>query len=351
MILEFPKEKTEELKGFAIFLIFLGHLGIYHHLSAAYPSAQFLTRNFFYIAAWGAGLFLFISGFGIALSFKKNGFKDYFRKRFSKVYMPFLFLTICWIFLDKYFLNKSYSIKVIFLSLAGLNLNPQIVPTMWFVPFIFIWYFAFYVIFRLPLHHKVKLCTLFFVPIIIYKFQNLIEPNSATFIHYFLFPIGVVFGFSFNIWQESIKKNKKNTTIILIFSSVILFTIVLFIAYKTRPFLGFPFDLFYFIYFSLSSFSFSNIFFSIFVFNLSVLSILFKIKIEILRILGFLSYEIYLFERAIKKYFSFESVTHNFWAKGALYFALILLLSLCYKFILRKFRDFINVKYKMKLLQ
>ena len=279
---------------------------------------------------------------------KKNGTRHFIRKRVSKVYVPFLILTLCWLLLDRFLLNKSYPIDIILLTLAGLNLKSHIVPTMWFVPYIIIWYAAFYLIFSLPNNNIFKSCALFILPVMFYMIQDLFETTSATFIHHFLFPIGVLAGLSLDTLKKSINDNTQKAVTLLIVTS--FGSILLCFVYSLRPFYRFPFNFDFFIYFMFSVYSFSNIYFSILVFNSLILSALVDIKFETLRLLGLISYEVYLFERAVKKYITIGAISDNFWISGAVYFLIIVLLSITYKYVLNRLRKFLNHKTGVLLL-
>lgn len=73
------KEDTQILKELAISMVIVQHLGQVFHIVALNP-----------LGPIGVCIFLFISGYGLSCSYKKNGRNKYFSKRVLKVYIPYL---------------------------------------------------------------------------------------------------------------------------------------------------------------------------------------------------------------------------------------------------------------------
>ena len=73
------KEDTQLLKGLAIMMVIIQHIGQILHISVLNP-----------LGPIGVCLFLFISGYGLSFSYEKNGRSGYFVKRVLKVYIPYL---------------------------------------------------------------------------------------------------------------------------------------------------------------------------------------------------------------------------------------------------------------------
>lgn len=77
------KEDTQLLKGLAILMVIVEHLGQVLHIAALNP-----------LGPIGVCLFLFISGYGLSYSYEKNGRNGYLKKRVLKVYVPYLVSVI-----------------------------------------------------------------------------------------------------------------------------------------------------------------------------------------------------------------------------------------------------------------
>lgn len=97
------------------------------------------------------GVFLFFSGYGLYLSYKtKPGYlKTFFRKRFSKIVIPFYVCSLAFLIIDlltndtQGFLKADVSLKIKYLTGIVLFNNH-----MWYIVVIAILYLAFYLLFR-----------------------------------------------------------------------------------------------------------------------------------------------------------------------------------------------------------
>lgn len=123
------KEDTQILKGLAISMVIVEHLGQVLHISALNP-----------LGPIGVCLFLFISGYGLSCSYKKNGRNKYFSKRVLKVYIPYL-ASIVLFSIWSYVIGKTLTVKAIF-GYAILKELPQ--GSFWYLRLLFYWYVAFY---------------------------------------------------------------------------------------------------------------------------------------------------------------------------------------------------------------
>lgn len=125
-IISLDKTKTIFLKGLAILLVIIGHMG-------------YIYRG----GAWGASLFLMLSGYGIFQSYINDNNNKYFQKKIVKVYLPYLIVTV-FILLYNYIKNKI-TLKTIIFSVLGLDFGYICDKTMWFISFIFAEYIIFYI--------------------------------------------------------------------------------------------------------------------------------------------------------------------------------------------------------------
>lgn len=81
--LPFSKDYSMIGKGLAIAIVVYGHLGEFFHI-------RYLTP----LGGIGVAMFLILSGYGINESWKKNGYQDYWKKRFVSVYIPYLIIEV-----------------------------------------------------------------------------------------------------------------------------------------------------------------------------------------------------------------------------------------------------------------
>jgi len=294
------KSTTNNLKATAIILVILGHLG-------------FINKS----GAWGVGLFLIISGYGLTQSYIKSGIKGFFKKRILSVILPYSIVMLIWIFID-YLLGYKYNILNIVTSILGLNFKSRIDVTMWYIPFLILWYIIFFCIFILIKNNYYKIISMFiFSYIFHHKLYELFDSNVGVRLYTLLFPIGVLLGFLFskelNISEKSLKS---------ILGHIIIFSFILFYISINRSN-----D---YRYYTLSIIMFSIMIISIFM-------IVQDFESNILSFIGSISFELYLFEGVfINKYnFIFKFINNKFLELLA-YFALILILSCIYHIILKR---------------
>lgn len=95
----------------------------------------------------GVHLFLIVSGYGVYCSYENNGKSSYWKRRISSVYMPYLFSRLV-LFVLRLMIYKvnNYSWKRLLITLAGLDFNLNIDPTMWYI---FACYFIAWSIFKI----------------------------------------------------------------------------------------------------------------------------------------------------------------------------------------------------------
>ena len=139
----FPKSVTAELKGLAILMIILGHVGYFlvndHHF--LYPLS----------VAMGVGvdLFLFLSGFGLAISSlkKKLPLTPFYLKRFSRLLLPLWIMMLIYIPLDYFLLHRQYDTATIIQTALGwvkqADLFNDFNSPLWFLTLIVFYYIVY----------------------------------------------------------------------------------------------------------------------------------------------------------------------------------------------------------------
>lgn len=89
---------------------YLSILMLFHHL--ALQTNLFCFREFKHWGGIIVGNFLFISGYGLMASYKKQGnnyFDKFLKKRLLKIYIPFIVATIAFVSLSYLGLYKQYN--------------------------------------------------------------------------------------------------------------------------------------------------------------------------------------------------------------------------------------------------
>lgn len=123
------KDTTNVCKGFAIVIIMLAHI-----------SNLFNIRYMTPCGAWGVSIFLFLSGYGLELSYRKNGLKDFVKKRLLTAYLPFVVIEL--ITIVGYFSSID---NIALCVIKSLLLIEPIHPYGWYMQCLFIYYITFYI--------------------------------------------------------------------------------------------------------------------------------------------------------------------------------------------------------------
>lgn len=178
---------TSILKGVAIILVLMDHIGKQYNLSITRPSG-----------AIGVCLFLIASGFGLNESFKKNGRKQYIRKRLIRVMVPYWIVLITLTIF--YLINATFSLNIFAQNIFLIKLPDS---AYWYLRIIIFWYIAYFLISFT--HKKVKIFLLILATVI---FSMITLQNRLYVWQIFSFPLGVIISDNLEIIKRLfMKKN------------------------------------------------------------------------------------------------------------------------------------------------
>ncbi len=212
----FDPNLTNQIKGWAIQAVVFSHIGYF-----LINQHQFLQPISFF-AGVGVNLFLFLSGYGLAISALKKPLSPlrFYQKRLTKLYLPMWIGLIIFLLLDLWLLKLSYPSKTILESFIGYfptaNLFTNINSPLWFFSLILIYYITFPWLFwkRFPWIYPI---------IIIFGARWLLQqtpPDDFKNLdlyqtHYLAFPLGTLtaitlmnpyvhktYSFILNIWNK-----------------------------------------------------------------------------------------------------------------------------------------------------
>ncbi len=119
------RDCTTTIRGIAILIIIIGHVGV----------SGFDHRVFNPFGGIGVAMFLFLSGYGLTESYKKNGLGGFWRKKVLRIVIPYL----VWI--------PLYHI-IMRISPIGLPTQIQVIPRYWFIEYLVLAYVIFYFAFK-----------------------------------------------------------------------------------------------------------------------------------------------------------------------------------------------------------
>lgn len=310
-----PPHLSQELKGFAMLAIILAHIGYF-----LVSDHRFLFP-FSILAGVGVDLFLFLSGFGLALSAlrKKLPPKAFYLRHIPKLYIPFWIVLAVLFVADFLLLSNTYPWMYVLQSFAGFfphaNLFTDINSPLWYFTFILFFYLIFPILFlkqrpllsALLMYGAVKGIMFLHLPVL-----NNVE--HLYLLHTIAFPLGVAVA---GLYQRHTKERqyleeqiKKVSMWILIPSMMIL---------------GGIFS--YFAYFSGVGTSTQQYISLLLTLLLLILFILKPFRISLFYLLGIYSYELYLMHWPLMSRYDILYSHLPAWLATILYIPLLLGLS------------------------
>jgi peptidoglycan/LPS O-acetylase OafA/YrhL len=205
----FPASLTTELKGLAILMIVLSHIGYF-----LVSDTRFLWPLSI-AAGVGVDLFLFLSGFGLTASqIKKDlGVGQFYKKRLLKLFVPFWLALIAFFILDAIFIKSGYSWQYIVKSFFGIfpqaDLYNDINSPLWYFTFILGYYLLYPLVFFKKFPWLSAIVLYFIGYLVIY-----LQPASLDYIlhmyklHIIAFPLGILMAWIFTKLKnpESLEK-------------------------------------------------------------------------------------------------------------------------------------------------
>lgn len=198
----FPPAATTELKGLAILLVVLSHIGYF-----LVSDQRFLAplSNF---AGIGVDLFFILSGYGLTISALQRPLPilQFYRKRLFKIYLPVLIACLLLLGLDYFFLNLSYPLKLTAKNLLGFfpqaDLYQDLNSPLWYITPLLTYYLLFPLVFwrKYPLISAGILSALAWLFIRELPGLDLVSEGLVKMykLHFLSFPIGMVLAWLFN---------------------------------------------------------------------------------------------------------------------------------------------------------
>lgn len=143
----FPSSLTVELKGLAILMIVLSHIGYF-----LVNDHEFLWPLSI-MAGVGVNLFLFLSGYGLTASQLKTDLApgQFYKRRLPKLFLPFWLMFIVLLVLDFFVLRIDYSWQFISQAAVGIFTQADVYgdfnSPLWYFTLIFGYYLVYPLVF------------------------------------------------------------------------------------------------------------------------------------------------------------------------------------------------------------
>lgn len=290
----FPVSVTTELKGAAILMIVLSHIGYF-----LVTDHRFLWPLSI-MAGVGVNLFLFLSGFGLAVSqFNKNlSIWQFYKRRLLKLFTPFWLVLLVFFVLDFFILKIYYSWAFIGEAIIGFfkhaDLYQDFNSPLWYFTFIL----GYYLLFPLVFSKKFPWLSAIILYLAGY-FLIYLEPTKLDYVlhlykvHIFAFPLGVLAAWVVSKLkgQERLEKLSRGVKISVCYLVPAIF-LGIFIYANINSGIGEPVSQTFWKSMLVNKEQWMSI---IAVLAISVVFMFKKVEFKLLSWFGLYSYEIYLF--------------------------------------------------------
>lgn len=173
---------TNRIKAIAIISVLLSH-----GADAGYISC-ISGKWFSFFCIGGMSCFLFLSGYGLCMSYLKDGLNDFWGKRLKRILIPYAICEIC-LFAINFIKGQKYSFIEYLSMFTGTTRNNLVDGSMWYINFILILYVLFFVCFYL-FSERTAIIIIFVVHLMCYKYIPLyFHPDYVSV----QFPLGIIY--------------------------------------------------------------------------------------------------------------------------------------------------------------
>lgn len=321
----FPLSTTQELKGLAIILIIIAHIGygLVNDTLFLWP----LTN----LAGLGVNIFLFVSGYGLTVSNirKPLGIREFYTKRLKKLFLPFWIVLAVYFLLDYFVLNRAYPGEYVARSFAGIfktaDMHNDIDSPLWYFSFILFYYLLYPILYikKRPWLTAIILYAITYA--LLHHSQYIQNLDNVRFykVYNLAFPLGMIAAWlnsNKQVLGEKLKGlsspivKSNNLRRVLYYSSIVLLVLLFIYGRKHSA----PWD-------SPRREQAINILTMLCLIGVFLLK---KVDFKLLYIFGIYSYEIYLLHWPLMSRYDFLFGWTYSWLAVALYMAIFIGLSM-----------------------
>ncbi len=203
------KRESNILKGIGILSVILSHTSIMCREAAI--TVPVLNNGTMCMAICEAGmsLFLFISGYGLHMSYKARGLDGYIRGKLINVLIPYMLIQVIGMAAAFFTTGLHGGLFLNLSQLAGINSTNTYDPTMWYISYIIFWYIVFWIAYRIGKGSYVSLIIIGIVSVAGFLYVPWYWGNNADYCVMTFF-FGVLTGFA---GQEMIGKKDAKLSI------------------------------------------------------------------------------------------------------------------------------------------
>jgi peptidoglycan/LPS O-acetylase OafA/YrhL len=233
----FDRSLTDELKGFAILAIILSHIGYF----------LVTDHDFLFpisvLAGVGVNMFLFLSGFGLASTSmnKDSSALAFYKKRLTKIYLPFWLVVSILFLVDFFIIGKHYPSLTIFQTYLGFfpeaNLYQNLDSPLWYFSMIVFYYLLFPIFFRKKIYLLSPILIFLITYFITEKIYLPVTPSILSLykVHLLSFPLGiaaallntkVLKGRNINPFKSGVLNNTLKTLSLALLGYIVAYTAI-----------------------------------------------------------------------------------------------------------------------------
>ena len=186
------RDESLALKGISIITVILAHACGWARAFSGVPvlgNANIVG----FLCQGGMTLFLFLSGYGLFVSFLENGIERYWDNKIKKVYIPAAIIQLIWLIICCTFNGKSYfenemSRLSFFSELLCINQNNEIDGSMWYLSYLLFCYLYFYFYVHIPIKNIAIVRCLYLI--LFALLSDFFWPYAANYV--IAFPLGIM---------------------------------------------------------------------------------------------------------------------------------------------------------------
>ena len=182
----------DELRALAIIGIVFCHASVAFVLSGVGKSDFYISAFFDCFRDFSIPIFVMLSG--ALLIGKKDSFRDFFKKRLSRIFIPFVFWVFVYIIYSSIYITHGFSLSSAIYIFFGTTSTLGV--AFWFIWMIIIAYFGIFIINKIMQYnvHVVNILTVIsFIYILICQF-SLFDPYSSKIVYFVSFISYVLIG-------------------------------------------------------------------------------------------------------------------------------------------------------------